>query len=552
MGNSLSDLQRLALHDIETKIREPVISLQDEEKLRGLTTIPAMTLKEKILSGEVTLSQVLDVFHLRRQKENNDFRLVTDVLYTRSQEKAKELQKKVDAGEGKDLPLLGFVMSVKDSILMQGFKSTCGMVANYPHIYDKPTPLLDYLESQGALIVSRSNLPQLLYSLESLNHIFGEARNPLDESRTPGGSSGGDSGQLALGLVNVGLGSDGAGSLRIPALFCGLTTVKVTASRFDQSLLNTLLETHPDMPSVRDFSSTPTTIGPICRSVADLEVFLRVYNDFNRIDRTLPPLPWRQPEFRKRVASIAPFALFELSDATSRAQKTAESALISQGFEIVPLDFADFIEELISLCLSLLMKNTILSDVLLRKHHMKEPILNVYNELALVFSIPSAILKVAKGKYSLREQFMISALIQAREVNNNVLLRKLADFKAKIIKIFESNGVDLALCPGLPPAVPRGSSGELTLSVIYMFIWNILDFPSGAITTTTVNEDEQHYSSKHQDKFTRRMEEVMKNSAGLPVGVQVVGPPFAEENIVELLKIIEANVQFKLPKTKLD
>lgn len=70
-----------------------------------------------------------------------------------------------------------------------------------------------------------------MFSLESFNHVYGEAKNPYDIRRTPGGSSGGEAALVRLGLCNAAIGSDIAGSLRIPALFCGLVTLKPTAFR---------------------------------------------------------------------------------------------------------------------------------------------------------------------------------------------------------------------------------------------------------------------------------------------------------------------------------
>ena len=80
--------------------------------------------------------------------------------------------------------------------------------------------------------------------MESYNHVFGEARNPYDKSRTPGGSSGGDAALVRLGLVNSSIGSDIAGSLRIPALFCGIVTLKPTSLRLSIKMFTGFFEFH--------------------------------------------------------------------------------------------------------------------------------------------------------------------------------------------------------------------------------------------------------------------------------------------------------------------
>lgn len=95
--------------------------------------------------------------------------------------------------------------------------------------------MIEYFEEQGCLIISKGNVPQYLLGIESKNEIYGNTGNPYNINRTAGGSTGGDSAIVGLNEANVGLGSDIGGSLRIPALFCGIYSIKPTSSRFDTS-----------------------------------------------------------------------------------------------------------------------------------------------------------------------------------------------------------------------------------------------------------------------------------------------------------------------------
>ena len=114
--------------------------------------------------------------------------------------------------------------------------------------------------------------------MESFNHIFGEARNPYDILRTPGGSSGGDGALVRLGIVNASIGSDIAGSLRIPALFCGIVTLKPTALRLSLKMFTGFFEFHEKLgKSGPCFESLLLpTIGPLCRTVDDCERLMKV------------------------------------------------------------------------------------------------------------------------------------------------------------------------------------------------------------------------------------------------------------------------------------
>ena len=110
--------------------------------------------------------------------------------------------------------------------------------------FQKNTRLIKHIIKRGGLFVSKGNVPQALFSLESFNHVYGEARNPYDIRRVPGGSSGGEAALVRLGLVNAAIGSDIAGSLRIPALFCGICTLKPTALRLPLSSMTQFFEAH--------------------------------------------------------------------------------------------------------------------------------------------------------------------------------------------------------------------------------------------------------------------------------------------------------------------
>ncbi len=115
--------------------------------------------------------------------------------------------------------------------------STHGFYCNLNNKITENENTVKNLIDKGVLILCRGNVPQGLFSMESFNHIFGEAKNPYDMSRVPGGSSGGEASLVRLGLVNASIGSDIGGSVRIPALFCGVVALKPTALRLSLDVL---------------------------------------------------------------------------------------------------------------------------------------------------------------------------------------------------------------------------------------------------------------------------------------------------------------------------
>ncbi len=133
-------------------------------------------------------------------------------------------------------PLHGVPFSIKDSIDVAGVKTTAGTLGrrNAPPARKNAT-LVDRLVQAGAVPIVKTNLPDLLFSFETDNLIYGRTNNPYDLTRTPGGSSGGESALIAACGSPLGLGSDAAGSVRLPAAFCGIASIKPTSGRLPRT-----------------------------------------------------------------------------------------------------------------------------------------------------------------------------------------------------------------------------------------------------------------------------------------------------------------------------
>ena len=167
-------------------------------------------------------------------------------------------------------PLHGVVMSVKDTIDVQGMSSTAGSVSLAGRVADRDAESVRRLRSAGAIIGARSNAPAFADDAQCDSDLYGRTNNPWDLSRTSGGSSGGAAAAVAAGLVPLELGSDMGGSLRIPAHFCGVAAHKPT-----EGMVPT--DGHvPPPPGRPAFPDVLSVIGPIARSVADLRIAMEV------------------------------------------------------------------------------------------------------------------------------------------------------------------------------------------------------------------------------------------------------------------------------------
>lgn len=207
----------------------------------------------------------------------------------------------------KEFPLQGFFISIKESLRYKGTASTGGFYINLGNKCSKHSKTVKTLIKKGAIITCKGNVPQGLFSMESYNNVFGESKNPYDIWRTPGGSSGGDSGLVRLGLVNAAIGSDIAGSLRIPALFCGIVTLKPSALRLSMATITAFFEFHPIYnrhgPSFNSFLLP--TIGPLTRCVEDCEKIMECLVNEEEGDIFTPPLKWwKNIKLPKRIGVL--------------------------------------------------------------------------------------------------------------------------------------------------------------------------------------------------------------------------------------------------------
>lgn len=227
---------------------------------------------EMIRTGEISSVELVTA-HLERIREiNPTINAVVEVLADSAVREAVEADRKRAAGEecGR---FHGVPISIKDSIDVRGTKCTAGTLGRRNAEAAKcDATLVRRLRNAGAIPIAKTNLPDLLFSFESDNLIYGRTNNPFDLTRTPGGSSGGESALIASCGSPLGLGSDAAGSVRVPAAFCGIAGIKPTSGRLPRT---------GHVPPAGGWVEALWQIGPMARHVEDLiaAMHLMAYED---------------------------------------------------------------------------------------------------------------------------------------------------------------------------------------------------------------------------------------------------------------------------------
>ncbi|HLW75656.1 MAG TPA: amidase, partial [Bryobacteraceae bacterium] len=177
-------------------------------------------------SGGVSSLELVDAHLDRIEKKNPEINAFTMVLAEQARESARRADQGLKSGR-----LHGVPVTVKDSFDLAGHSSRLGSYFAPEVPAKEDAAAVARLRREGAIVLGKTNTPEFLVSYESDNFITGRSNNPWDLERTPGGSSGGEAAAIASGCSPGGIGSDGGGSIRVPAHFCGIAGLKPTPGR---------------------------------------------------------------------------------------------------------------------------------------------------------------------------------------------------------------------------------------------------------------------------------------------------------------------------------
>jgi len=275
-----------------------------------------------IRGGRITSEQAVRAYLDRIDAVNPGLNAVVQLRHEQAIAEAHAADRAPLANRG---PLHGVPVTIKDSLDTAGIISTGGTMGRAHYVPPLDATVVARLRAAGAIVMGKTNTPDLTMAFETNNLVYGRTNNPFDPSRTPGGSSGGAAAIVAAGGSPLDIGSDTGGSIRVPAHFCGIAGIKPTSGRVSRA------------GHIIDFAGPAqslTHIGPLARRVDDLALALSIIAGPDGIDphivaaplgdhRTVPVRDLRVAYFTD-LGSLAPTA--ETSSAVERALKILEKA----------------------------------------------------------------------------------------------------------------------------------------------------------------------------------------------------------------------------------
>lgn len=282
-----------------------------------LTSQPgALETAAMIARGEISPPEVVDAAIARIEKLDAHINAVVVCDFERARDTAQAMAR---TGAGKDQPLFGVPMTIKESFDIAGLPTCWGHEEFARNIASADARVVRLLKQAGVIFLGKTNVPPDLADWQSANPVYGRTHNPHDHERSPGGSSGGSAAAVASGMVPCEFGTDIGGSVRVPAHFCG-----VWGHKTSWGLISKQGHEHPLMAGRGAHDGALSIAGPLARNAADLAALLRITASL--------PLPERKKPLKNcRVLVIAEHPSCPTDSAVRTLMEQAATILESVG-----------------------------------------------------------------------------------------------------------------------------------------------------------------------------------------------------------------------------
>jgi amidase len=442
----------------------------------------ASSMAAAIRDGRASSAEIVEACLARIEAVNPRLnavvRLAEDAL-----DRARDADKELAAGRIRG-PIHGVPFTIKDSLDTAGLVTTAGTVGWRERVPPRDATVVARLKVAGGILLGKTNTPEFTWSDETDNDVYGRTSNPYDLERTPGGSSGGAAAIVAAGGSPFDIGSDTGDSIRQPAHVCGIAGLKPTSGRVPRT---------GHWPGFEGLFESFTQLGPLARRVEDLGLLLPIIAGPDGEDPHVAPVNLGDPAAVRveglRIVTFGDNGIRTPTAETSAAVRGAAQALEARGARVeerVPPGLGDAWQAW---------------DGLIRA-----------DGFAWLQRLITEAGTPGFGSYETRDWVTRGTPLRADELT--ALIERADAIRAGLLAWLRD--VDLIVCPPMPqPAIRHGESSAAWFGDTYSDVHNLTGWPAAVVRGGMTSE-------------------------GLPIGVQVVGPPWREDLVLAGARVVEA------------
>jgi Asp-tRNA(Asn)/Glu-tRNA(Gln) amidotransferase A subunit family amidase len=461
------------------------------EPKKSLTSLTAAEMAEAIRLRQVRPTELVEAHLERIARLNPKLNAFVHIDTGGALANARSAEAAIAANDPLG-PLHGVPITIKSSIDVARWPCPCGSRLRGDYLAKSDAPLVARLRRAGAVLLGNTNTPEFLMAYETDNVVTGRTNSPWDLACTPGGSSGGEAAAIAARCSAGGVGSDGGGSIRIPAHFSGICGLKPTPGRIPAT---------GHFPASAGPFASLGVVGPMARTIGDLEILFEVMAGPDSGDPMSSPVPIRHPgeaEVRNlRIGYFEDDGRVPVTPETRAAIRKAAKALEQDGFAVERL----LPEELEAI-------RKIWWNLFGRAGQFVMGPLYAGREAELSPILAGFIRMVRKEPPLTLAEFMDTLL--ERDAIRSRFLRQMENYPVLI-------------CPAC--AVPAFRHGERQ--------WKIGD---AIVKYLDAMSYSQWFNALGNPAV---VVPVGRSPEGMPIGVQIVGRPYEEENILAIAQKIE-------------
>lgn len=464
----------------------------------SITSLSATELASLIREKRVSPVEVVDAYLQRIEELNPVLNAFACVDAERARKQAHAAERTIMQTHD-SRPLLGVPITIKSCIDVEGLPCEAGSRLRAGYVAERDAPLVKRLKGAGAIVIGNTTVPEMLLAYHTESALTGRTNNPWDPARTPGGSSGGEAAAIAACMSAGGIGSDGGGSIRVPAHLSGICGLKPTPGRIPG------IGHYP--PCAGPFSIIGV-VGPMARTISDLQLLFEVTAGYDLGDPCSVPLPvqpiYKGEAQKLRIGYYEDDGYSSPTPETRTAVRMAAEVLKNAGFEVTPFR-PQGLERARELWEAIFVDGIAMVTAPAVKDHEEEISNNTREFLALA----------AKRPPFTAERLMNTLL--ERDPVRQQFLAQMEDFPillSPVCSIPAFRHEDAGWGPQHPADYLRTMS--------YCQYYNLLGNPAAVVP-------------------------VGKSPEGLPIGVQVIGRPFREEEVLAVAAVIEEQFGWREP-----